>query len=38
MTMLTMSALKTRCPYKGEANYFSLAADGKIFGERDLEL
>ena len=30
MTMLTMSALKTRCPYKGEANYFSLAADGKI--------
>lgn len=30
MTMLMVSPLKTRCPYKGEANYFSLAADGKI--------
>jgi uncharacterized protein (DUF427 family) len=30
MTMLTVSPLKTRCPYKGEANYFSLGSDGKI--------
>jgi uncharacterized protein (DUF427 family) len=29
MTLLTLSPLRTRCPYKGEARYFSLDADGK---------
>jgi uncharacterized protein (DUF427 family) len=29
MTLLRLSALKTRCPYKGEASYFSLSSGGK---------
>jgi uncharacterized protein (DUF427 family) len=29
MTLLTKSALKTHCPYKGDASYFSLSSDGK---------
>jgi uncharacterized protein (DUF427 family) len=29
MTLLTKSPHRTRCPYKGEANYFSLSADGQ---------
>jgi len=29
MTLLTKSQHRTRCPYKGEANYFSLSNDGK---------
>jgi uncharacterized protein (DUF427 family) len=28
MTLLTKSSLKTHCPYKGDASYFSLLADG----------
>ena len=28
MTLLRLSPLKTRCPYKGEAFYFSLNSDG----------
>jgi uncharacterized protein (DUF427 family) len=29
MTLLEVSPLKTRCPYKGEASYFHLTAGGK---------
>jgi uncharacterized protein (DUF427 family) len=29
MTLLTVSALKTHCPYKGEANYFSIGSGGE---------
>ncbi len=28
MTLLTKSSLKTHCPYKGDASYFSLLSDG----------
>jgi uncharacterized protein (DUF427 family) len=28
MTLLTKSSLKTHCPYKGDASYFSLQSDG----------
>ncbi len=28
MTLLTPTARATHCPYKGDASYFSLAADG----------
>ena len=27
MTLLTVSPLKTHCPYKGEANYFSIGSE-----------
>jgi uncharacterized protein (DUF427 family) len=30
MTRLRLSALVTRCPYKGEAFHFSLEADGAV--------
>lgn len=30
MAFLRPAALKTRCPYKGEASYFTLARDGEI--------
>jgi uncharacterized protein (DUF427 family) len=29
MTLLTRTPHRTRCPYKGEAFYFSLSAEGK---------
>jgi uncharacterized protein (DUF427 family) len=29
MTLLTISPLKTHCPYKGEASYFSIGAEGE---------
>jgi uncharacterized protein (DUF427 family) len=29
MTVLVRSDLKTRCPYKGEASYFSIRVDGR---------
>jgi uncharacterized protein (DUF427 family) len=28
MTLLTKSSLRTHCPYKGDASYFSLQSDG----------
>jgi uncharacterized protein (DUF427 family) len=30
MALLTRSAHTTYCPYKGECNYFSITADGKL--------
>jgi uncharacterized protein (DUF427 family) len=30
MTLLKRTDHKTRCPYKGEASYYSIAADGSI--------
>jgi uncharacterized protein (DUF427 family) len=30
MSMLTRTDHHTRCPYKGEASYFSIKADGKV--------
>ena len=38
MTLLTVSPLKTHCPYKGEANYFSIGSERRDGGECDLEL
>jgi uncharacterized protein (DUF427 family) len=29
MTVLVRSDLKTRCPYKGEASYYSIRVDGR---------
>lgn len=29
MTLLTVSRLRTQCPYKGEANYFSIGSGGE---------
>jgi uncharacterized protein (DUF427 family) len=29
LTVLVRSELKTRCPYKGEASYYSIRVDGK---------
>jgi uncharacterized protein (DUF427 family) len=31
MAALTPTARETHCPYKGDANYFSIEADGKTF-------
>ncbi|MEQ8195824.1 MAG: DUF427 domain-containing protein [Rhodospirillales bacterium] len=31
MTALTASAHRTRCPYKGEATYYSIQAGGETF-------
>ena len=38
LALLARTDRVTHCPYKGDANYFSINADGKTHREFDLDL
>ena len=38
MALLARTERVTHCPYKGDANYFSIVADGKKHRQCDLDL